>query len=151
MTQAKDKLKLKGSYNVKHYRDGELIDEQDVDNLVVNDGLAALSGLFLNDVSETEFDFVAIGSGSTAPSASDSSLVTEIDRQAATGTQETDSVTNDQAQLQSTFSFSGAQTIEEVGVFNDAITGTMFSRSTISTVNVTNGDSLQVTYQITFS
>jgi len=148
----KDSLSVNGRFTLEH-RDsnGELKERREFSNLVVNDGLARMAALFLSDISGTAFDYIAIGSGSTAPTASDSSLGTEVDRAAATGTQQTTNVTNDTAQLENQFSFSSSNTISEAGVFDSSTGGTMAARQTFSDINVSDGDTLTVTYQITFS
>jgi len=121
-------------------------------NLVVNAGLAEVAGLILSDVGGTAFDYLALGTDSTAPSATDTALGAEITdsglaRAAATGTRVTTSVTNDTAQLQHTWTATASKSIRECGVFNAASGGTMLARANI-TVDVNSGDSIQLTYKI---
>lgn len=149
MTQ--ETLGITGHVTIEHIRDGKVIDKREGPNLVVDTGLAEAAALLLTDASGTDFDYIAIGSGSTSPVAGDTALETEVERQSATGTQITTSVTDDTAQLQTTFSFTGTETLNETGIFNAASTGTLFARQTFSTVNVESGDDLQITWQIQFS
>ena len=118
---------------------------------ITNSGMAEVAALIGSDTAGdgTAFDYIAIGTGTGAPSATDTTLGSEQQRAAATGTRVTTSVTNDTLQLvKDAFSFSGSYAITEVGVFNAASNGTMLSRSTFSAVNVTSSDTLKVTVKI---
>lgn len=119
--------------------------------MITNAGMAEVAGLIGTDTQGdvTAFDYIAIGTGTTAPSASDTTLASEQQRAAATGTRVTTTVTNDTLQLvKDAFTFSGSYAITEVGVFNASTGGTMLSRSTFSAVNVTSNDTLKVTVKI---
>jgi len=119
--------------------------------MITNAGMAEVAGLIGTDTQGdvTAFDYIAIGTGTTAPSATQTALVSEQQRAAATGTRVTTSVTNDTLQLvKDAFSFSGSYAITEVGVFNSSSGGTMLSRSTFNAVNVTANDTLKVTVKI---
>jgi len=119
--------------------------------MITNAGMAEVAGLIGTDTTGdvTAFDYIAIGTGTTAPSATDTALVSEQQRAAATGTRVTTTVTNETLQLvKDAFSFSGSYAITEVGVFNASTGGTMLSRSTFSAVNVTANDTLKVTVKI---
>lgn len=131
----------------------------DVPNLITNVGKAFVADLLLADVGSaapTVFDYIAIGTGTNAAAATDTTLQTEITtnggaRAAATGTRVTTTVTNDTAQLVLTFTFTGAFAVTESGVFNDVTTGTMLCRQVFSAINVASSDSLQVTWKIAIS
>lgn len=134
--------------NIKHRQ----IDK----NLVVTAGKAHVAGLLLVDVGGTAFDYIAIGTGTTAAAAGDTALGTEIttnggQRAAGTGTRVTTTVTNDTAQLVLTYSFTGSFAVTESGIFNASSAGTMLCRQVFSAINVVNGDSLQVTWKIAVS
>jgi len=123
-------------------------------DLVVNAGLAEIAGLILTDVGGTAFDYIAIGTGTTAPSATDTALENETHREAATGTRQTVNVTNDTAVLTHTFTgYSGSEAITETGIFNDPSTGVMLARQVFSALNVDwdAGDSIEVTWKITIT
>ena len=133
-------------------KDGHVKQEGVMKNLVVNAGLAAVAGLLLNDVAGDDFDYLAVGTDSTAASASQTALLAEISdsglaRAASTGTRVTTTVTNDTAQLVHTWTVTGTKSIREMGVFNAASGGTMLARST-DTISVASGDSLSLTYRV---
>jgi len=136
---------------------GEVVEERDSGwskNGITNAGFAEVAGLLLADVGGSAFDYVAIGTGTTAFSASDTALETEIKRKAGTGSRVTTTVTNDTAQLQATFSSSdgltGSSAVTESGVLNASSDGTLLCRQTFSALNLNwdSGDSLQVTWKI---
>jgi len=141
-------LSCKGFLELKVIRDGKVVRVVRKRNLIVNTGLALLAYLAIG--SGTAPTHIAIGTDGTAPAAGDTALNSEIDRQPATKSRVTTSVTNDTAQYVASFSFSGSYTIREAGLFNAAAGGDMLARQTFS-VSVISGDTLQVTWKIQFS
>jgi hypothetical protein len=124
------------------------------ENGLTNAGFASVAGLILTDVGDTPYDYLAIGTGSTAFDPTQTALVTEIKRKAGTGTRVTTSVTNDTANLTTTFSsadgLTGTSSVTEVGMFNASTGGTMLMRAvfTALAINWDAGDTLQVTVKI---
>jgi hypothetical protein len=113
------------------------------ENGLTNAGFASVAGLILTDVGDTPYDYLAIGTGSTAFDPTQTALVTEIKRKAGTGTRVTTSVTNDTSNLTTTFSsadtLSGTSSVTESGVFNQSSGGTMLCRQTFSALNINWG------------
>lgn len=145
--------RLKYTTCIKHIRKGIVIREDEYHNVVTNAGKAAVAGLILNDVSVDDFDYIAVGTGTTSELATDTTLETEIttgggERAAAVGTRVTTAVTNDTAQLAYTFSFTASFAVTESGVLNAASAGDLLCRKTFSAYNVVNGDSLEVTWKV---
>jgi len=123
-------------------------------DLVVTAGKAAVAGLILTDVSVNDFDYLAIGTGTTGPVAGNTTLETETHRVAGTGTRQTTTVTNDTAQLVATFSgFAGTEAVTEIGMFNAAAAGDLLMRQTFAVLNVDwdKGDSIENTVKIQVS
>jgi len=120
-------------------------------NSITNTGMAQVAGLVLIDVGGTAFDYVGIGTGSTAESAAHTDLITPVKRKTATGTRVTTTQTDDTAQLVATFSsgdtLSGTDAICEAGVFTAESAGVMLFRKifTAKSVNWDDGDTLEVT------
>ena len=138
-------------------KDGKLKQEYDSGwspNGITNVGFAEVAGLILLDVGGTAFDYIAIGTGTTAFDPTQTALVSEVIRKAGTGSKTTTSVTDDTAQLVTTFSsadgLSGSHAITESGVFNAASGGVMLCRQTFPALNIDwdAGDTLQVTWKI---
>ena len=123
-------------------------------DMVMNAGRAAVAGLILTDVSVNDYDYLAIGTGTNAPVATQTTLQTETHRGAGTGTRVTTAVTDDTAQLVFTFSgYSGTEAITEIGTFNAAAVGDMLMRQTFSVLNVDwdKGDSMVATVKVQVS
>jgi len=114
-------------------------------------GFAEVAGLIVADVGGTPFDYIAIGTGTTSPTPSDTALEAEVIRKAAAGSRTTTVYTNDTAKWVATFSsadgLTGTHDITELGVFNAASGGTMLFRKvfTAKTVNWDDGDTLEAT------
>jgi len=151
------RIGVKGIINiVVKDANGKVKEKRTIRNKIVNAGLAAIAGLLLSDVSVDDFDYIAVGTGTDAAAAGDTTLDTEItdsglERAAGTGTRETTTVTNDTAQLTKTFTVTGTKAVTEAGVFNAAAAGTLLARQVFSAINVVSGDSLQINWQIVFS
>jgi len=142
----------KGQYSFKIYdKEGNLRDSWKSDNLVVNGGLAFITGLLTG--SGTVPTYIALGTSDTAVSGSQTALVSEIttdglEREEGTVSQETDTITDDTFQITETFSATGSQTIEEVGIFNADSGGTMLSRALSGTKSIDSGENIAVTYEL---
>lgn len=156
----KEKIGLTGRVKiVVRDKDGNIKDERDFPNLVVSAGKAEVAALLLTDIASDDYDEIAIGTGAVAPAAGDTVLGAEITTgggarltgAGVTGTRITTAVTDDTAQLVGTFTFSLSFAVTEVGLFNDPSAGDMLARQTFAVVNVVNGDSLQITWQVQVS
>lgn len=124
-----------------------------VSNGVTNAGMAAVAALINGATATDPFDYIAIGTGTTAFNASQTALVTEstnngAERDQGTASRVTTDVTNDTARVVLTFNFTGSFAITESGLFNDPSAGTMLCRQTFTAINVVSGDSLQVTWDV---
>jgi hypothetical protein len=64
------------------------------------------------------------------------------------GTRVTTTVANDTAQFVTTFTFTGALAITEEGIFQVGSGSIMLASQSFSTVNVADGDSLQITHKV---
>lgn len=151
-----DTLKTKGQVNLKVIRKGKIVTDITVNNGITNAGFAAMAGLVGNSGAVTAFTYLAVGTSSTAFSASQTALIGEIStnglsRVAATVSRVTTTQTNDTLQLTTTFSVSGSSTVEEVGAFNASSSGTMLGRALSGTTAVVNGDQLVITYKFKFA
>ena len=128
---------------IKDFRQGQ--------NVITTAGVSAVA-VFLNSAvaAPTTFTFryVAIGTDSTAESAADTALGTELTRH--TGT--VSNVTGAIYRVTATFpSGTGTGAIVEYGLFDSNTAGTMLSRDTEAVVNKGANDDLVVTTEITLS
>lgn len=152
----RDKLKVKGLINLKVYRDGKLIDERKVKNTITNAGLGETTNLMGNVATPAYFTYLAVGIGTTAATAANTALESEIVdsglvRAGATVTQETTTVANDTLQLMKSWTVTAAKAVTECGILNAASVGDLLGRQVFAAINVTSGDTLQVTYQVALS
>ena len=140
------KLELRGP-------DGELKDQRDIHNAVSFTGrnliLAASGGKL-----PAAFNYIAIGTGTTAPSGSpctDTALGAEVARAAGTVTNSTAGTSSTQAVLQITYTFPagvGTGTISEASLMDAASVGNLLARQTFGAVTKTSADSLAITFQV---
>jgi len=123
-------------------------------NIVTNDGLAAVIRLIFSGLTESKFGYIAIGTGTTSETATDTALQLEIKRKAASVTQITTTISGDTAKLEAEFSsadgLSGTSTVSETGIFNASTGGIMLARKTFPgvTLNWDLGDSILIRYYV---
>jgi hypothetical protein len=118
-----------------------------VTNLVVTTGKNHVADQLSSSPGGAAMSHMAVGTGATAPAVGDTTLGTEIDRNALTSrTDATNVVTyvGDWAAGDATNS-----AIAEAGIFNAASSGTMLARATFTAVNKTASDTLQITWTVT--
>jgi hypothetical protein len=157
-------LRVPTHYGVLHLvkvcGDGRRIDYGLASMRVVTDAGVAKIVALLNQTDAstgTTFKFHGFGTGTTAEAAADTALVTELTTQYATdSTRPTGSQTNNGSNVYRsvgtlTPDSGGVIAITEHGVFSASSAGTLLDRSKFAAVNLdsANGDSLQVTYDLT--
>jgi hypothetical protein len=135
---------------------GSFRDSLTISNLVVNAGLAGMASRANGAGGEAAFTYIALGIGTTAAAAGDTTLESEIttaggERASATASRVTTTVSNDTAQLLNTFNFTGSFSVTESGVLNAASGGTLLARQVFAAISVSSGDSLQITWKFDFS
>lgn len=148
-------IKLKGTIDITIIRANGKVEKKRVYNSIMNAGFAQLA-LLAGDASATPFTYLEIGTSSTAVAASQTALQaaitdTGLARASATVSRVTTTQTNDTLQLAYTWTASGSKTIEEIGIFNAASSGTMLARALTGTTMVSNGDQFAVTYKVKFA
>lgn len=149
-------IKLKGTYDfIIRDVNGNIRDTFSVNNIVTNAGKAQIA-LLTGDATATPFTYLAVGTSTTSAAASQTALGAEITntglaRAAGSVSRITTTVTNDTFKLVYTWTASGSKTVEEVGVFNAASSGTMLSRALTGTKTLANGETLIATYTLAFA
>lgn len=151
-----DHMILKGFYRIDHYdRYGNLIETVQTPNLITTVGKQEVACLIGTDITsgKTAFDYIAVGTGTTAATATNTTLGTEttnsgLTRATGTGTNVTTTTAYDTFQLLKSFSVTGTVAVTESGVLNAASAGTLLCRQTFSAINVANGDTLQITWKV---
>lgn len=120
------------------------------DNIIVNAGFDFIADAIGKSASRPNaMGYIAIGTGTTAAVATQTTLVTESARAAATYAHATGSKV-----LTFTTTFAagaGTGAITEAGVFNASSGGTMLDRVVFNVINKADADTLQITFTFTMS
>ena len=143
-----DGLKLRGDVAlVLRDKDGNVKDERNIKNLIVDSGLNFICDRMKND--ETAMTHMALGSGSTAAAAGDTSLGSQLGSREAL---DSDTVSSNTITYTASFEANDATgSVTEAGIFNAASGGTMLCRTVFAVVNKGADDSLSVTWTITLT
>lgn len=140
-------LKIKGKVDiVLRGPDGKVKEERHVSNLIVTVGKNHVADQ-MSDQGEGQMSHMAIGTGNTAPAAGDTTLDTELDRNALTSVTQ---ATNDVVYIGDWAAGDGTGALEEAGIFNAGAAGVMLSRVVFGVVNKGAADTLKITWTITF-
>jgi hypothetical protein len=150
-----DGIKIVGRIKWEHTRNGEIIANGERDNVITTAGKNALAAL-LNSASAgtTLVTHIGFGTSTTAVAAGDTALGTELSggsyaRVAVTRSNPSGNVIQYQATLTGV---TNNPTVQEAGLFSAITGGTLFAHQLTGAVNLaTAADSLQVTWQVTFS
>ena len=143
-------MKLHGAVTLMLQKpDGE-VQTTHKENIIVNVGFDFIADAIGKATSRPGvMGFIAVGTGSTAAAASQSALVTELDRNAATYAHTVGTKTFTFTALFSAGDATGA--ITEAGVFNAASAGIMLDRVVFPVVNKGADDSLTAVFTFTMS
>jgi hypothetical protein len=137
-----DDLRLTGALTIS--LNGVVV--QETNNLVVTAGKNWVADR-MNDAN-TVMTHMALGTGTTAAAAGDTTLVTEIDRNVLTSTTVS---TNTIAYACTWAAGDGTGAITEAAVLDAASAGDMLARTVFSVVNKGASDSITITWTITIS
>lgn len=125
--------------------DGKVKEEQEFKNLVVTTGKNYIASR-MKDATATAMSHMAIGTGTTAAAAGDTTLGTEAGRVALTSTTVT---TNSVAYVATFPAGTGTGAITEAGIFNASSSGTLLCRTVFSVINKGAADTLGITWTVT--
>jgi hypothetical protein len=115
--------------------------------VVTDAGVQSIVDAFQGLFTLSNYKYHAMGTGGTAEAASQTALVTEVESR-ATGSQTENGV--NVYRTVGTITATTTRAITEHGIFNQsAVGGTMLDRSLFSTINLSSGDSIQFTYDLT--
>ena len=143
-----DGLKLRGDVAlVLRDKDGNIKDERLIENLIVDTGLNFICDRMKDD--ETAMTHMALGSGSTAAAAGDTTLGSQLGSREAL---DSSTVTNNQIVYVASFEAGdGTGAVSEAGIFNASTGGTMLCRTVFAVVNKQADDTLTVNWTITLT
>jgi hypothetical protein len=118
-------------------------------DLIPTAGLAAITGL----LADSDYKYVAWGTGTTGAAAGDTGLETESaeDRTSGTQSQQTTTVANDTYRVVGTITATDTRAITEAGILSAADAGTLLRRCTFDAMNLVTGDSIAFTFNTKFA
>lgn len=120
---------------------------REVHNLVVDAGKAHIADALSSAPGQGAMSHMAVGTGTTAPAAGNTALVTEIDRNALTSRTDATNVVTYVGDWAAGDATNAA--IAEAGIFNAASAGTMLARATFTAINKGASDTLKITWTVT--
>jgi hypothetical protein len=147
-----ENLKLSGQLNiVLKDKAGNIKDQREVKNLVVNAGLAYIASR-MKDTTKGAMSHMALGSGTTAAAASQTDLVGLLGSREALDSTSISGSNNEKVVYVASFEAGDATgAVTEAGIFNAATSGDMLCRTVFSVVNKAADDTMSVTWTITLS
>jgi len=126
--------------------DGKVKQTEKCHNLITTVGRNAIVDRI--DDGTAQPTHMAIGTGATAAAAGDTTLQTELDRNALTSRV---AATNVLTMVGDWAAGDGTGAITEAGILSAASSGTLFSRAVFSVINKAAGDTLQITWTYTLT
>ena len=160
--EIQDKTGLGGWFTIKHFRNGELLEQEIVHNTTTNVAFKRVAGLIggiaPGSLIGNAFNHLAIGSSGTAAVAANTTLATELTyasfaRSAATTTWQTTTQASDTVRLVHTWTSASAGTVNvrEIGILDTTSGGNLLARTTFAAKPLANADVLVVTYNLKVS
>ena len=130
---------------------GQTKEKREVDNLVVNAGLAYITSRMVGTASSV-MSHMAVGSNNTAAAAADTDLGNLLGSRKALDSTTISGANNESVVYVCTFSAGeGTGAITEAGIFNASTSGTMLCRTVFAVVNKAAADTMVITWTITLS
>lgn len=127
--------------------DGKEKDRREIKNLIVGAGLGHIASR-LTGTAQAVMSHMAIGSGSTAATAANTTLGSELGRVALASTTLSGTYSQNLVYIATFGAGTGTGSITEAGIFNAASSGTMLCRTTFALITKGAGDTLQVTWTV---
>lgn len=145
--QQNEILKLKGELRVVLNKEDGTSQQFDHLNLVVDTGLNFIVSR-MEGTTDAVMSHMAIGEGTTAAGASDTTLGSELGRVSLTST----TVSTNTITYVATFpAGTGTGAVTEAGILNASSAGTLLCRTVFPVVNKQSGDSMTITWTVTVS
>ena len=127
---------------------GDVKQTVETTNLITTAGRNAIVERLDSSPATAAPSHMAIGTGTTAAAAGDTTLQTELDRNALTSNT---SSANVLTMVGDWAAGDGTGAITEAGVLNAASNGTLYSRAVFTVINKAAGDTLQITWTYTLT
>lgn len=144
-------MKAAGTFSIKENvhlvlrgPDGSIKTERKIENTVTTAGKQGAADQILASPSLNKPTHMAVGTGSPSGTA----LGTELDRNALTSKNRSGAVVT---MIGDWAAGDGTGAITEAGIFDAASTGNMWTSNSFSVINKAAGDTLQITWTLTFA
>lgn len=142
----KENMNIKGKLTIQLVRDGKVIEEQKVNNVITDSGKYLICQL-VTGASSSVFTHMEIGENDTTEAATDLALGDPTGRVVLTSK----GISNNVITFIGDFpAGTGTGTIAEAGIFNSDTTGTMLNRAVFSPISKTAADALKISWEVTF-
>jgi hypothetical protein len=128
--------------------DGNVKRDETLHNLITTAGRNAIVSRLASSPGTAVPTHMAIGTGATAAAAGDTTLQTELDRNAVTSNTASANVLT---MVGDWAAGDGTGAITEAGVLSASSGGTLFARAVFSVINKAAGDTLQITWTFTLT
>jgi hypothetical protein len=149
-----EKINLTGSVHVQLFdENGKLKQEHENHNLIVSVGKTYLA-TWIAAASQSGYfmQYMALGTGTNSPTSGDTALQTEFSGGGYSRVAGTLSSSSNTWQNIATFGAgNGTGAVTEAGLFSAITSGTMLARQVFSVYNKQAGDTLTITWTVTFS
>jgi hypothetical protein len=147
-----ESLRFKGDVAiVLKSKDGCIKDRREIKNLVVNTGLAFIISRMVG-TTKGVMSHMAVGSGTNAAAAGDTSLQTQLGSRKALDSTTIAGSNNEKVVYVTTFAAGeGTGAVTEAGIFNAGTAGDMLCRTAFAVVNKATDDTLVITWTITLT
>jgi hypothetical protein len=142
-----ESLSANGEVSITVTRADGSVETTEIKNLVVNTGLNYIVSR-MKDTTSGAMSHMAIGAGTTAAAAGNTTLGSELGRVALTSTTVS---TNTIQYVASFLAGTGTGAVTEAGIFNASSAGTLLCRTVFGIVTKDVGDSMVITWTITVS
>lgn len=145
-------LKMVGQVNlVLKDKDGNVKEEREIKNLVVNTGLAFIISRMAG-TSKAVMSHMALGSSTTAAAAGQTDLISMLGAREAIDSTTISGTNNEKIVYVSSFEAGDATgAVTEAGIFNAATAGDMLCRTVFPVVNKQADDTMAITWSLTLS
>lgn len=148
----KENLKLSGALSiVLTDKNGNVKDQREVNNLVVEAGLAYIISRMVG-TDKAVMSHMALGSGTTAAAGGQTDLVTLLGAREGIDTTTITGSNNEKVQYVAAFEAGDATgAVTEAGIFNASTGGDMLCRTVFDVVNKAADDTMVITWVITLA
>ena len=145
-------LKMVGQVNlVIKGKDGNVKEEREIKNLVVNTGLAFIISRMAG-TTKAVMSHMALGSSTTAAAAAQTDLISMLGAREAIDSTTISGTNNEKIVYVSSFEAGDATgAVTEAGIFNAATAGDMLCRTVFPVINKQADDTMAITWSLTLS